>query len=263
MATVLDNIVKKKLEEIATAKEAVSIDVLRQQLPVAPTVRSFFDSLAADGPIKLIAEVKKASPSKGIIREDFHPVEIAKTYASSGATCISVLTDESFFQGSIEFLREIRKVVDVPLLRKDFILDSYQLVEARVAGADAVLLIAECLDDCNLRKLYNETIELGMTPLVECYEPSNLARVIEAGATLIGINNRDLRTFETDLQHTIRLRKQIPDDCLVVGESGIHEPSDVKLLADANVDAILVGESLMSKPDIGAAVRTLLSAVPA
>jgi indole-3-glycerol phosphate synthase len=263
MATVLDNIVKKKLEEIATAKEAVSIEVLRQQLPGAPTVRSFFDSLAADGPIKLIAEVKKASPSKGIIREDFHPVEIAKTYASSGATCISVLTDESFFQGSIEYLREIRKVVDVPLLRKDFILDSYQLVEARVAGADAVLLIAECLDDCNLRKLHNEAIELGMTPLVECYEPSNLVRVIEAGATLIGINNRDLRTFETDLQHTIRLRKQIPDDCLVVGESGIHEPSDVKLLADANVDAILVGESLMSKPDIGAAVRTLLSAVAA
>ena len=261
MATVLDKIVAKKQEEIAAAKETVAIESLRDQLKDAPPVRSFFDALAVDGPIKLIAEVKKASPSKGIIREDFHPVEIAQTYASHGATCISVLTDEHFFQGHIDYLKDIRQHVNVPLLRKDFILDTYQLVEARVAGADAVLLIAECLDDCNLRKLHNEAIELGMTPLVEFYEPSNRERVIEAGATLIGINNRDLRTFETDLQHTIRLRKEISDDHLVVGESGIHFPADVKLLADANVDAILVGESLMSKPDIGKAVKTLLSDV--
>lgn len=257
--TVLDKIVAKKLEEIAAAKEACPIDNLRAQLTDAPPVRSFFNALAADGPIKLIAEVKKASPSKGVIREDFNPVEIAKTYAASGATCISVLTDEHFFQGDIEYLRAIRKEVDIPLLRKDFILDTYQLVEARVAGADAVLLIAECLDDCNLRKLHNEAIELGMTPLVEFYEPANLARVVEAGATLIGINNRDLRTFETDLNHTIRLRQQIADDHVVVGESGIHTPDDVKLLADNRVDAILVGESLMSKPDISAAVKNLLS----
>jgi indole-3-glycerol phosphate synthase len=196
-----------------------------------------------------------------VIREDFNPVEIAKTYAATGATCISVLTDVHFFQGSLDYLRKIRQAVDIPLLRKDFILDSYQLVEARAAGADAVLLIAECLDDCNLRKLHNEAIELGMTPLVEFYEPSNLPRVIEAGATLIGINNRDLRTFETDLQHTIGLRKQIPSDHLVVGESGIHLPEDVKLLADNHVDAILVGESLMAKSDIGEAVRNLLSKV--
>jgi len=172
-----------------------------------------------------------------------------------------VTMNEPFFQGHLDFLKQIRQQIEIPLLRKDFILDSYQLVEARVAGADAVLLIAECLDDCNLRKLHNEAIELGMTPLVECYEPENLLRVIEAGATLIGINNRDLRTFETDLRHTIRLRSQIPEDCLVVGESGIHEPEDVRLLAEAGVDAILVGESLMSKPDIGQAVRTLLSQV--
>ena len=259
MATVLDKIVTKKQEEIAAAKQARPIEALREQLSSAPPVRSFFDALAADGPIKLIAEVKKASPSKGVIRADFHPVEIAQTYASSGATCISVLTDEHFFQGNLDYLSEIRKVVDIPLLRKDFILDSYQLVEARVAGADAVLLIAECLDDCNLRKLHNEAIELGMTPLVEFYEPSNLSRVIEAGATLIGINNRDLRTFETDLHHTIRLREQIADDHVVVGESGIHTPEDVKLLADNNVDAILVGESLMAKPDIAVAVKNLLS----
>ena len=261
MATVLDKIVAKKHEEIAAAKEAVAIESLREQLQDAPPVRSFFDALAADGPIKLIAEVKKASPSKGIIREDFHPVEIAKTYAAHGATCISVLTDEHFFQGHIDYLKAIRDAVEIPLLRKDFILDTYQLVEARAAGADAVLLIAECLDDCNLRKLHNEAIELGMTPLVEFYEPSNLERVIEAGATLIGINNRDLRTFETDLQHTIRLRQEIPSDHLVVGESGIHLPADVKLLSDSNVDAILVGESLMSKPNIGEAVQTLLSDV--
>ena len=261
MTTVLDKIVSKKREEIAAAKERASIESLRELLADAPPVRSFFDALAADGPIKLIAEVKKASPSKGVIREDFDPVAIAKSYASSGATCISVLTDESFFQGHLDYLKNIRKEVDTPLLRKDFILDSYQLVEARVAGADAVLLIAECLDDCNLRKLHNEAIDLGMTPLVEFYEPDNLARVVEAGASLIGINNRDLRTFETDLQHTIRLRQKIDADSLVVGESGIHHPSDVKLLSDANVNAILVGESLMAKDDISAAVRTLLSEV--
>ena len=259
MSTILDKIVAKKRTEIADAKQVIAEETLREKLGEAPPVRSFFGALSAPGPIKLIAEVKKASPSKGVIREDFDPVEIAKTYAANGATCISVLTDESFFQGDLAYLTAIREVVDVPLLRKDFILDSYQLMEARVAGADAVLLIAECLDDCNLRKLHNEAIELGMTPLVECYEPTNVSRVLEAGATLIGINNRDLRTFETDLNHTIRLRQEIPEDHVVVGESGIHHPSDVKLLADNNVDAILVGESLMSKPDIGDAVKTLLS----
>ena len=155
-------------------------------------------------------------------------------------------------------MRAIRKEVNIPLLRKDFILDSYQLLEARAAGADAVLLIAECLDDCNLRKLHNETIDLGMTPLVECYEPSNVERVLEAGASLIGINNRDLRTFVTDLQHTIRIRQDIPSECVLVGESGIRTHEDVELLSDAGVDAILVGESLMRQPDIGQAVQTLL-----
>lgn len=261
MSTILDKIVAKKRTEIAEAKSTITEQSLRAQLEDAPPVRSFFAALAAPGPIKLIAEVKKASPSKGIIRKDFDPVAIAQIYATSGATCISVLTDESFFQGHLDYLKAIRQVTTIPLLRKDFILDSYQLVEARVAGADAVLLIAECLDDCNLRKLHNEAIDLGMTPLVECYEPDNVRRVLDAGATLIGINNRDLRTFQTDLHHTIRLRQQIPDDHLVVGESGIHHSSDVKLLADNRVDAILVGESLMAKPDIGNAVQSLLSEV--
>ena len=202
--------------------------------------------------------MKKASPSKGVIRADFDPVAIAKIYEAHGASCLSVLTDEPYFQGSLEYLKRVRQAVAIPVLRKDFILDSYQLVEARVAGADAVLLIAECLDDCNLRKLHNEAMELGMTPLVEFYEPANLERVLAAGATLIGVNNRDLRTFEVDLEHTIRQRAKVPLDCVLVGESGIHTRADVLRLQSAGVEAMLVGESLMREPDIGAAVDRIL-----
>jgi len=258
MPNILDQIIATKRQEVAAAKTAIAERELRAQLRDLPPTRGFFAALAAEGPIKLIAEVKKASPSKGIIREDFHPVEIAKTYAAHGATCISVLTDEKYFQGSLDYLRAIRAAVDIPLLRKDFIIDSYQLVEARLAGADAALLIAECLDDCNLRKLHNEALELGLTPLVEFYDPENLPRVLAAGATLIGVNNRDLRTFVTDLNHTIRMRQDVPAECLLVGESGVHSRADVEKLAAAGVDAILVGESLMLQPDIGAAVDRLL-----
>jgi indole-3-glycerol phosphate synthase len=208
--------------------------------------------------VKLIAEIKKASPSKGVLRTDFRPVEIACTYEAHGASCLSVLTDEQYFQGSLAVLREVRAAVGIPVLRKDFILDSYQLLEARAAGADAVLLIAECLDDCNLRKLHNEALDLGLTPLVELYEPENLPRVLAAGATLVGINNRDLRTFETDLAHTIRLRDQVPADCVLVAESGIRTRADVERLAAAGVHAMLVGESLMIQQDIGRAVAELL-----
>src|SRR4029079_18438322 len=164
---------------------------LRARVKDAPPVRSFFAPLAAARPITLIADVKKASASQGVIRADFDPVGIAKIYESHGATCLSVLTDEQYFQGSLEYLSRVREAVGIPVLRKDFILDTYQLIEARVAGADAVLLIAECLDDCNLRKLHNEAIELGLAPLVEFYEPANLERVLAAGAQLIGVNNRD------------------------------------------------------------------------
>ncbi len=256
--TILDKIVATKRTEIAAAKELVAETELREQLQSAPPVRGFFDAIANGNGIQLIAEVKKASPSKGVIRSDFDPVSIAQTYATSGATCISVLTDKEYFQGDLEYLRAIRQQVDRPLLRKDFILDSFQLLEARVAGADAVLLIAECLDDCNLRKLHNEAIDLGMTPLVEFYEPDNLSRVVDAGATLIGINNRNLKTFETDLNHTIRLRDKIPSECLVVGESGIHSNDDVRRLEDAGVNAILVGERLMASDNIGQAVQDLM-----
>jgi indole-3-glycerol phosphate synthase len=258
MATILDKIVAKKREEIAAAKIARPEKSLQSAVADAPPVRNFFAAIAAEGPIKLIAEVKKASPSKGVIRADFDPVEIAQQYAAAGATCISVLTDEPFFQGRLEYLAAIRAKVSIPLLRKDFILDPYQLLEARVAGADAVLLIAECLDDCHLRQLHNAAIDLGMTPLVEFYEPENLDRVLAAGATLVGVNNRDLRTFQVDLQHTIRMRSKIPSDCLLVGESGIHSREDVQLLEQAGVNAILVGERLMVQKDVRAAVKQLL-----
>jgi indole-3-glycerol phosphate synthase len=258
VTTILDKIVATKRQEIDQARAQRPLAEIRAALKDAPPVRSFFEALAKPGPIRLIAEVKKASPSKGIIRADFQPVEIAKIYEANGASCLSVLTDEHYFQGSLDYLRAIRQQVALPVLRKDFILDSYQLVEARAAGADAVLLIAECLDDCHLRSLHNEALELGMTPLVEFYEPANLPRVLEAGATLIGVNNRDLRSFQVDLEHTIRMREQIPSECLLVAESGIHSRQDVERLEAAQIDAMLVGERLMASPDIGLAVRQLL-----
>lgn len=257
MSTILDKIVATKREEIERAKSTTPERELRSRLHDAPAVRDFFSPLAAGGPIRLIAEVKKASPSAGVIRADFDPVAIAKIYEAHGASCISVLTDEAYFQGRLEYLTQIREAVGLPVLRKDFILDTYQLVEARAAGADAVLLIAECLDDCNLRKLFNEACELRLTPLVELYEPANLQRVFDAGATLIGVNNRNLHTFEVDLEHTICMRQRIPDECVLVGESGIKTRDDVLRLESAGVDAMLVGESLTREPDIGAAVDRL------
>jgi indole-3-glycerol phosphate synthase len=257
-ATILDKIVATKHREVAEAKAKVPEAELRAQLPDSPPVRDFFAPLAESGPIKLIAEVKKASPSAGVIRDDFDPVEIAHIYEEHGASCISVLTDMPYFQGSLDYLRAVRESVRIPVLRKDFIIDTYQLIEARTSGADAVLLIAECLDDCNLRKLYNEAVELGMTPLIELYEPSNLERVLETGATLIGVNNRNLHTFEVDLEHTLRIKHEVPETCILVGESGIRSRSDVLKLQDGGVDAILVGESLMREKNIGSAVDALL-----
>jgi indole-3-glycerol phosphate synthase len=258
LATILDQIVRTKRGEIASARSGLPEAELRRRIKDAPPVRDFFAPLAMAGPIKLIAEVKKASPSKGVIRADFDPVAIAQTYERHGASCLSVLTDEQYFQGSLEYLRQVRAAVAIPVLRKDFILDSYQLLEARAAGADAVLLIAECLDDCNLRKLHNEALELGMTPLVEFYEPQNLQRVLAAGAALVGVNNRDLRTFAVDLEHSIRLRPQVPLDAVFVAESGIESRADVLRLQTAGIEAMLVGESLMRAVDIGRAVDELL-----
>jgi indole-3-glycerol phosphate synthase len=258
MSTILDRIVDTKRDEVARAKAAVPEAALRRSLANAPPVRDFLAALSAGPPIRLIAEVKKASPSKGVIRADFDPVAIARVYQEHGASCISVLTDEQYFQGSLEYLRQVRAAVDLPVLRKDFVIDPYQVLEARAAGADAVLLIAECLDDELLERLHVAIVELGMTPLVELYEPANLARVLRVGVRLVGINNRDLRTFRTDLEHTMRLRQQIPPDRVVVGESGIRNRQDVERLEAAGVQAMLVGETLMASSDVGGAVDELL-----
>ncbi|MHB0958378.1 MAG: indole-3-glycerol phosphate synthase TrpC [Pirellulaceae bacterium] len=258
MTTILDQIVTVKRQEIATARQQRPLSELQAAVKDAPPVRDFCRALGAAGPLALIAEIKKASPSKGVIRQDFNPLEIADIYTRNGAACLSILTDRSFFQGGLEILQAVREHVAVPLLRKDFILDPYQVLEARIAGADAVLLIAECLNDDQLQQLSDAIRALDMVPLVEFYEPHHLPRILQVGATLIGINNRDLRTFVTDLNHTIRLRSQIPAACTVVGESGIHTREDVLKLQRANVQAMLVGESLMGAPDIGRAVRTLL-----
>lgn len=258
MPTILDQIVATKRTEIAAAQARVPLDQVRARVASAPAPRDFFAALSGGGPIKLIAEVKKASPSKGVIRADFDPVAIARIYEQHGASCLSVLTDEQYFQGKLEFLTAVREAVAIPVLRKDFILDRYQLWEARAAGADAVLLIAECLDDCQLRSLHNEALELGMTPLVELYEPANVSRVVEAGAMLIGVNNRNLHNFEVDLEHTLRVREQIPADRLLVAESGIATRDDALRLERGGAAAMLVGESLMRERDIGQAVDRLL-----
>ncbi|AMV18476.1 indole-3-glycerol phosphate synthase TrpC [Planctomyces sp. SH-PL14] len=258
MSDVLARIVEHKRTEIAEAKRRVPVTDLLEQLPASPPVRDFIGSIRARGPIGLIAEVKKASPSAGLIRDDFDPVKIASVYAGSGAACISVLTDEKFFQGHLEFLRQIRAAVSIPLLRKDFILDRYQILEGRIAGADAVLLIAECLSDDELTDLYAYTRELGMEALIELYEPENLERVLKVEPRLVGVNNRDLRSFKTDLGHSATIRAQVPRSVCFVSESGIETRQHVESLIASDVDAILVGETLMRSADIGGKVRELL-----
>jgi indole-3-glycerol phosphate synthase len=258
MSTILDDIVAAKRDEVELAKAETPVEKLRLASASTSPPRDFLGAISHGPPIRLIAEIKKASPSAGVIREEFDPVQIARIYERHGASCISVLTDFPYFQGSLEYLRQVRAAVDLPVLRKDFIIDRYQVWQSRAAGADAVLLIAECLDDYALHELHDAIVELGMTPLVEIYQPENLRRVLDVGAQLIGINNRDLRTFHADLGHCIRLRKQVPAGRIVVGESGIRTRRDVEQLQAAGLHAMLVGETLMAKPDIGKAVDELL-----
>ncbi|MEQ8849390.1 indole-3-glycerol phosphate synthase TrpC [Botrimarina sp.] len=266
MPTILDKIVAGKRQEVARAREERPVEELRAALADAPPVRSFLAPLAAKrpavdgGPIKLIAEVKKASPSAGLIRADFDPVAIARTYAQHGASCLSCLTDGPHFQGSLDYLRAIREAVDLPVLRKDFVIDEHQVVEARAAGADAVLLIAECLTPRELRRLYDSIVELGMTALVELYDPANLPAVLACEPRLVGVNNRDLHTMTVDLEHCIRLRAEVPAEVVFVGESGVRTHADAERLRAAGIDAMLVGESLMRQADLGAAVDALLGA---
>jgi indole-3-glycerol phosphate synthase len=252
MTTILERIVASKRQEVASAKARLPEAELARRLASAPPVRDFLAALRDPPSLQVIAEVKKASPSAGVIRAEADVVAIAQAYEQHGAACISVLTDEPYFQGRLDDLTEIRRRISVPLLRKDFLLYPYQVLEARVAGADAVLLIAEILDDRELSGLLVETHRLGMTALVECYEPRNLSRLLTSGARLIGINNRNLHTFETRLEHTLALARLVPRDRVLVSESGIHTRADVERLASVGVKAILIGETLMRADDIGA-----------
>jgi len=256
MPNILDEIVERKRDEIAASRLTVSEAELERRIVGLPTVRDFIGNLRRPG-MRIIAEVKKASPSAGIIRADFDPVAIARIYEKHGADCLSVLTDKPFFQGDLAYLTAIHDAVGLPVLRKEFILERYQLVEARAAGADAVLLIAEILPGDRLRQLVEEATALGLHVLVELHDAEELPRVIASGAKLIGVNNRDLRTFRTSLEHTLELKPRIPADRLLVSESGIKTNADLQRLESAGVKAILVGESLMKAPDIGQALDLL------
>ena len=256
--TILDKILVETRKSIERDIANLPESELEAQTRDLPECRGFHAALASGDQVQLIAEVKRASPSAGLIREDFDPSEIAQSYTRGGAACISVLTDEPFFQGSPAYLRTVRDTVDLPLLRKDFIVDRYQLLQARVWGADCVLLIAECLSPTQLVDLHDQAVELGMETLIELYEPDNLEAVLKTETHLVGINNRNLHSFKTDLHHTCRLSESIPNDRLIVGESGIRNHEDVKMLGRSGVKAILVGESLMRNRDIEAATRELL-----
>ena len=254
--TILDTIVERKWREIAAAQSAVPATILEAQSAAMPPARDFSAALRRPG-LPIIAEVKKASPSAGVIRADFDPVAIAQTYEAHGAACVSVLTDRHFFQGDLAYLTAIHAATRLPALRKEFILDRYQLLEARAAGADAVLLIAEILPGDRLKTLFDNAIALGMHVLVELHDADQLPRVIDCGAMLIGINNRNLRTFQTTLDHTLDLLPRVPAGRLVVSESGIKTNADMRRLEAAGVKAVLVGETLMRSVDIGAALDAL------
>ena len=258
MHDILAEIVTRKRIEVAVARDRVPTAALEGRLSVAPAVRDFFAALAAPGPIRLIAEFKRKSPSAGEIRPGATIEEVVGGYAAAGASCLSVLTDGPGFGGNLVDLESARIAVPLPVLRKEFVVDRYQVIEARAHGADAVLLIAECLDDCLLRSLYREILDLGMTPLVELHDAENLPRVLDLGATLVGINNRNLKTMTTDLDTVLRLREQVPDEVVLVAESGIKTRADVERLEAAGIAAMLVGESLLTQPDPGRAAAALL-----
>ena len=256
MANILETIVESKRREIAAAKQRLPEAQLEKALAAAPAVRDFEGALRRPG-LQIIAEVKKASPSAGIIRSDFDPVAIAKVYEKHGAACLSVLTDAPFFQGELSHLTKVRQSVALPVLRKDFILDRYQLLEARRAGADCALLIAEILPGDGLRQLYQAARSIGLHVLVELHDADQLPRVIDSGATLVGINNRDLRQFTTRLEHTLELIAKVPRHCCLVSESGIRTHADLRRLEAAGLKAVLVGESLLRATDIGAKLDEL------
>jgi indole-3-glycerol phosphate synthase len=257
---ILKKILARKAEEIDERNRRCSLGELGERVAEADSVRGFLaamhSAIAADRPA-VIAEVKKASPSRGILREDFDPAQIAASYERGGATCLSVLTDADFFKGAESYLAQARTACALPVLRKDFIIDPYQVYEARVIGADCILLIVAALEDAMLLELLQLAGNLGMDALVEVHDREELERVLQTDAPLIGINNRNLRSFETSLDVTLRFLDLIPDDRLVVTESGIHTVDDVALLRSRGVNAFLVGEAFMKAPEPGEKLREL------
>ncbi len=259
---ILKKIVVHKQEEVKTAKAAAPIGELKSRISDLEDVprgfeRHLREAVSSDW-TTIIAEVKKGSPSKGVIRENFDPLEIAVTYQDNGATCLSVLTDEQFFLGHLRYLALIREAVSLPLLRKDFICDPYQIYEARAAGADAILLIAAMLDLDQLREFHAVAKEINLDVLLEVHDEAEMEKALKTGCTLIGVNNRNLRTFKTDLSTTGRLALMMPADCLLVTESGINNRADIVRLHAEGAGAFLIGEAMMRENDIGAKLRELL-----
>lgn len=265
VANILDEITANKRLEVEAARKRVPLEEVRARASDTDKPRNFFSAVTRKGPtVNVIAEVKKASPSAGLIRKDFDAAAIAKAYYEAGAAAISCLTDEKYFQGSLQYLSAIKRAVPIPVLRKDFIVDPYQVYEARAYGADAVLLIAECLDSALMIDLLILSAELQLTVLLEVHDVESLLRIRphvgfpHPGYCLLGINNRDLKTMTTDLNHTLRLLEMVEDTSILVSESGIKTHADVRRLQKAGVNAILVGEHLMKQPDPGLALRTLM-----
>ena len=257
---ILVKILKRKSEEVAATRAALPLQALREQLASASAPRGFVQALLdrrAAGRSGVIAEIKKASPSKGVLRADFDPVAIARSYADGGAACLSVLTDKDFFQGAAEYMIQARAACDLPVLRKDFMMDPYQVYEARAWGADCILLIVAALDDARMAELADLATGLGMDVLVEVHDGDELDRALRLDLPMVGINNRNLRTFETRLDTTLSLLERIPDGRLVVTESGILAPADVALMRASKVDAFLVGEAFMRADDPGARLAEL------
>ena len=262
MKNILEEIYQHKLVEVRNKKKVLSLQEICSQLKCSEKKpKDFFAALKAkddNGETALICEIKKASPSRGIIREDFDAVEIAKIYQESGATCLSILTDEKYFLGSDEYLAKVRQVVDLPLLRKEFIVDSYQIYEAKLLGADCILLIVAMLDDEKLHELEDCAISLGLSVLIEVHNEEELRRALKMKSKLIGINNRDLKTLKVDLQISLNLAELVPVDYVLVGESGIKDISDILLLKEAGINCFLIGEYFMSQKNIAAAVSAFL-----
>jgi indole-3-glycerol phosphate synthase len=258
--TILRQILARKVEEVAERRAVYSLATLESRIREQGATRGFAQALqlqAAAAKPAVIAEIKKASPSKGVIREDFHPAQIAQSYQRGGAMCLSVLTDQDYFQGSDAYLQQARAACELPVLRKDFTIDPYQVVEARAIGADAVLLIVAALADEQMRELMQAAAEVGVDVLVEVHDRAELERALELPTPLIGINNRDLHNFDTRLSTTLELLPHVPADRLVVTESGIHTVADVALMRDANVHAFLVGEAFMRANSPGDRLREL------